>query len=309
MARVSGKRLLIALLLTLSVPFSATAGTDMPSGDAVDRLLLREQSVGAGLLGTSPAGTAGFAGFMNPTALAAEGDTLFVGDPGLRRVYRVELDSREVTPVAPLGGATPRLRVGIARSWFLIPPTGNVVREFDPDGKLRAEYTSVEFTQAVDALREPRSGRIWVFDFSGTVYEFSPGGSLLESRRILADRGTAVQAAVAGPEFAYVLDRTCACVIELDQHGLPMRMIADGELAFANDLAVDDYGRIWVTQQDQAQITLIDHNESLHHIDLRAVGLNRLSALTIAGGRLFAADPTTASVTVFRLLPPDSIRR
>ncbi|MCB1906823.1 MAG: hypothetical protein KDH15_05585 [Rhodocyclaceae bacterium] len=305
MARVSGRGLLFSLLVMLLGPVPAALGDEPATVGPVDRLLLREQSIGAGYFVVSAEGAGGFSGFMNPTSLAAEGSTLFVADQGLRRVYRVELDSREVTPLATLGGAAPRLRIGLARSWFLLPPAGNVVREFGPEGEPRGEYSNVELTQATDVLREPSSGRIWIFDFAGTMHEFSPGGSLLRSRRILADHGTAIQAAAAGSQFIYALDRHCACVIELDHHGLPLRMIADGELAFASDLAVDGYGRIWLSQHDRTQIVMIDNTERVHHLELHDLGLNLVSALTIADGRLFVADPTTGAVVVFSLLPPD----
>ena len=147
------------------------------------------------------------------------------------------------------------------------------------------------------------------FDVTGTMHEFSAGGSLLRSRRVLADQGTTIEAATAGRHYVYVLDRSCACIIELDQHGLPMRTIADGELAFASDLAVDAYGRIWVSHRDRSRLVLIDTDESVRPVDLRALGLHQVSAVAIADDRLFAADPTSASVVVFRLLPPATERR
>lgn len=304
MAQASGKRLILSLLWVFAWPLLASAD-DLPAA----QLMIREKVIGPGSVEVLSTGTRPFSGFVMPSALAAEGDTLFAADQGLQRIYRIEAGPGELHPLQPLDGQTPRLRSNIARSWFLVPGTGNEILQFGPDGDARGEFSSIEYTQAVDVVRERQSGRIWIFDRGGSMHEFSPLGSLLRSHRILADRGAAIESAIAGRHFAYALDRSCACVIELDSHGLPLRLIADGEVEFARDIAVDEFDRIWVTYDDPTRVELIDTDEKLHVLDLHSVGLNQVTALAVADGRLFVADPTQAAVIAFRLLPPNSQSR
>ncbi len=303
MALASGSTLrCLAIALALSGgPLAARSVQGAESGDG---LLVREEMLGAGTLFPLPGSKRAFAGFMQVTALAGEDQTLFVGDTGGRSVYRVDLASRQLAPIHGARGPGLRIRSGAAGSWYLLQGDPQQVLELGPDGGRRARYSSIEFTRAVDVVRVPSGTLTWVFEFSGGIHEFSPNGIWHRALRALDERGVTIQAAAAGPESTFVLDRSCECVIEIDSNGLPLRMIGSGELTLANDLAVDHYGRLWLTTYDRSTLLFIPGDGEATPIDLRAIGINQVSALTIVDDRLFLADPTTGQITVFSLLPP-----
>jgi len=303
MAPASGSALR-ALAIVLALSCGPLAAGPAHSADTGDRLLVREGMLGAGSLFPLPGNPRAFAGFLQVTALAGEGQTLFVADTGGRTIYRVDLASRQLAPIYGARGAAPRIRSGSAGSWYLLQGDPQQVLELGPDGARRARYSSIEFTRAVDAMRVPGGGLTWVFEFSGGIHEFSPNGVWHRALRALDERGATIQAAVAGPESTFVLDRSCECVIEIDSNGLPLRLIASGELALANDLAVDRYGRVWLTTYDRSTLLFIPGDGDARPIDLGSIGVNQVSALTIVDDRLFLADPTSGQISVFGLLPP-----
>jgi len=304
MAQASGSvlRTLAAMLLLVSA--GQLSARPPHASDAATELLLREETLGIGALFPMPGNNRAFSGFMQVTALAAEGQTLYVADTGSRSIYRIDLATRQFAPIHNARTQGVRIRSGAARSLYLLQDNPQQVEELGPNGATRARYSSVEFTRAVDVMRVRSGDMTWVFEFSGGIHEFSPNGEWHRKMLALDERGATVQAAAAGAESAFVLDRSCECVIEVDDNGLPLRLIGSGELALANDLAVDRYGRLWLTSFDRTSLLFIPGDGEAQPIDLRRIGVNQVSALAISDDRLFLADPTTGQIHTFRLLPP-----
>ena len=305
MVRVSGRTLWTALLAGL-IGWSATIRAE--TGERPAPLILEQTVLGL----TSPA-DAGMPGkpvmLMDPASVAATGEQLVVFDRSKGELHRIDprlLTAERLARSRPL--ANWRLRPTRSTDFLVIDPHGTGVRAFSESGELRGHFEDLELTQAVDATVSVTGNELIVADVDGRLHTFAWSGVRISTNTTLSDRGVSPVALVRGPRTYFLIDRDCTCVIELDGNGLPLRLIAEGQLPLATDLAVDAHGRLWLLDSAGQHLYTLLPSEQVQAIPVHTLGVASVSALTIDRNRLILAERGSGRLLIFAIADPGGVQ-
>lgn len=298
MALGAGRTLLI-LALALMACLSAAAE------DA--SALLSPERVIDGLFTAPSAGAAPtMVHLMQPSSMAASGDLLFVFDRARGQLLRIDLAANQVRLLRNGGPlASWRLRSTLLNDVLLIAADRPEVQHLSADGALRQSFSNVDLTRPVDAAFDPLRQSILVADFDGRLHEFSLLGALHRTLDTLSERGATLRSIVRGPHSFFALDADCRCVIELDERGLPLRLIGENQVGLSDELAVDRSGRIWLLNVAGQELKVIQPDETVHTLRINPLGLTNALSLAVDQERLFLAEAGSGRIHVFSINPRD----
>jgi len=304
MARAAGRSLRILALVAGLLPAAspAAAAEDWPDG-----LLSPERTIQSLLSPPAPGAPPRLVQLFQATSMAASGDQLVIYDRGQQQLVRVDIASNQARVIATAGPLAPwRVRPMPSQDVLLIARDASQVRQLTPSGSVRQSFASVELTQPVDAAFDPRHNSVLVIDFDGRVHEFSMLGVLHRTSTLLSERGTTPSALVRGPDSYFLADTACACIIELDDAGLPLRLIGQGEFPQLGDLAVDGFGRLWTTDFAGQTLRMTHADETSSSVAANRLGIASIASIAIDQNRLFVAERGTGRILVFVISPPGS---
>lgn len=303
MARAAGslRAALLALLAGVVCVHAALAQERLP-----DRLLAPNTILVGGFPADARLG-GGYLKLVQPSALAAFADTLYIADPGLGQLLQIHVPSQRVTPMLPIprAGAV-RLHVAADGSLFVVlPDRAEVLRiGFGGHGTVRYADQGV-ITRPLDVAVETADQRIWVLDSTGELFEFHPLGRL--AGPIGDDEGRIMPSLLAaGRDRVFALDNTCQCIIRLDQQGRPVLPFAHGAVRMPAAAAVDRFGRLWVADRADGALKVFADEQLVAKIPAIALGMTQISAIAFAQELAYVADGPGGKVMVFTLLPPEA---
>lgn len=249
---------------------------------------------------------------VSPVAVAARGSRIHIADAGSRQLLTYDVGARVLRAVSELPGLHPdtRLDVDRALSLYVTMPTAARVLVFDMDGRrLRELGATAMLGRPVAAVVNPASGDVFVADgLAARVLTFNAAGTLGDV--FAADPGAAPFASIVdlayAPDQLFALDATGHRVHLLSQTGLYRYAFGVDDLLEPAAIAVDDYNRVYVADNGDRTIKVFRGGERVAVLGLRGspVSLQRVTDLWHDQDLLYVADPSSASVKIFRVVRP-----
>jgi DNA-binding beta-propeller fold protein YncE len=197
--------------------------------------------------------------FSTPTAVAVDGDVVFVADGQARAVYRLNVATRDFAAITAAAGAAFGFPIDLALHsgrLYVADSARAAVFEFDAAGPCRRRLAIDGLKRPSGLAVNPRSGELYVLDaVAHACHVVGPGGALL---RTIGGRG-------AGPaQFNYpagltfdprrglaIADAMNFRVQILAETGSPLHLFgqkgdAAGDFAMPRDVAFDSHGHVYV---------------------------------------------------------------
>lgn len=270
--------------------------------------------VSGALAGSAGADGSGLVRLRAPTGVAARGNDIYIADAGQRAIIRYDYATRRVRKVIPIAELATDSALFLDRALALyvtFPASGRVV-EFDLDDRPVRTFQdpAIDRPTAVvvdDARRQlliadAASARIGVFDFNGRLVQaFGMGRS--ESETIAGASHLAI-----APDQLFVADPILRQVHLLALDGTYRYAFGETQLGMPGPMAVDSFNRVHIADLEDGQIKTFRGGELIATTaglrGGRAPTLQRIAALWASDGRLYVADPVSASVQVLRVVPP-----
>lgn len=250
--------------------------------------------------------------FVQPVGVAARGDVVMVADAGARTLWRLERQRDAMRAFAPFTGmpmeSGASLQLGEDFSTWVALPSEHRVVQYDARGRLVRQWSDeISAARPVAVAVPPDRSEIVVADaMSSRIVTFDRLG-LMQRRLGSADVLQSVGAMTFGPDGLYVVDRLGQQVLVLDASGTPRAQIGEHQLTQPRALAVDRYGRVFVSDDAQQRIMVFRGERLLASFGGRGVGpgrFGRIEALAADGNLLYVADSVNARVQVLLVAPP-----
>ena len=251
--------------------------------------------------------------FVQPTGVAARGDVLLIADTGARTIWRADRPRDSLAPLAPFTGGVAdhgtSMQLGADFTAWVALPAQHAVVQYDLRGRqVRRWSDEFEAPRPVAVVVPEDRSEILVGDSAtARVVVFDPLGRV---QRVLGGRNPpslqSVAAMALGPRGLYVLDRIGQQVVVLDPRGLPVEVIGEQQLVQPRALAVDAYGRVFVSDDADQRIKVFRGTELLASFGGAGNGPNRfgrIESLAVDGNLLYVADSTNARVQVLMVAP------
>ena len=257
-------------------------------------------------------------------AVTASGDRIYVTEMDGQRMVRIfDGKRRQIGSFAPPGSIpSNRLPMYVA----VEPSTGDVyvsdrdaraIFVYSRDGVYRRTFqpgpTLPEWQPL--GLAFDRDGDLWVGDVSDPVqriHEFRPDGTLVRTVGDAGEFSFPNGLAVTTSGSLLVADGNHGRLAQFDAEGLPLagvrRGMSDGELGLPRGVALDDQGRIYVTDTTASVVDVYRLDEAQRPVFVGLVGAYGLSDGQLrypggiaadARGRIYVADWSNDRVEVW----------
>ncbi|MBI5659048.1 MAG: hypothetical protein HZC43_05755 [Nitrosomonadales bacterium] len=283
---------------------------------AQDRVLVPWKTITGGQLAVHldsngdplPGEPQGYAALVFPSSLAARGPDLYIADSGARKIYRFDSTLQVLVALPGMDAASrTRLQVGPDRTLLVLEAGSAAVLHFKRNGELLEtlpdpqaeadleEFVADEFSGMIVAS-DRRSRRLIAIDPPGWASRAFP----------VAGEGEHVSwGALASKERSvYAVDRSCSCVVAMDEEGRVRERIGKGELVRPHALAADQYGRLFIADAFNQTLWVYLHGERVASYGARKLHVTEFGALAIDEGSLYVADGPGGQVAAFHIRPP-----
>lgn len=251
--------------------------------------------------------------FIQPVGVAALGDIVLVADAGARTVWRLDRGRDAMAPFAPFTGAGAEqggsLQIGNDLGAWIALPAEHMVVQYDAAGRQlrrwrddanapRPVAVAVPESRAEVLVGDGASAQVVVFDPLGRVVRLLGGGRTPALQSI--------SAMAMGPAGLHVLDRLAQQVVVLGPHGEVREVIGEDQLVQPRALAVDRFGRVFVSDDADQRIKVFRGQRLLASAGGFGGGpgrFGRIEALAVDGNMLYVADSANARVQVMLVAP------
>ncbi|MBI4936938.1 MAG: hypothetical protein HY846_01720 [Nitrosomonadales bacterium] len=252
----------------------------------------------------------GYAALAFPSSVAVRGPDLYIADSGARKIYRFDPALQVLSAVAGMDATSrTRLQVGPDQTLFVLDAGSSTILHFDRAGRLLEtlsdpqasasleEFAVEEFSGQIVAS-DRRSGRLVAIDPASWISRILPPGG---------ERRPASWGALANKGGnTYAVDRSCSCVIAMDEEGRVRERIGEGTLVQPRGLAADQYGRLFVADAFNQTLWVYLHGERIANFEARKLHITEFGSLAADEGALYIADGPGGQVAVFHIRPPSA---
>lgn len=267
---------------------------------------------GGYLVGGEPAQGRRRLELLEPIAVAAYANDLFIADGAHRAVFRYDLVSDTLTRFASLAGRAGDVDLFVDAGFSLLIADGGkgVIERFDLQGtRLQTVRDDLNLPRPTAVVFDPARGEIVAADrLRGYLLRVSRLGAIVGSYGAGFDLGSRIGNIVAlaqGPRELYAVDQAERIVHVFNTELMLHRVIGKGVLGIPQAVAVDDYQRVFV--QDNADDTVKVFSKGLlsYPLSKPADGsFAQVFDLWSEGGFLYVADTLNSQVQILRLIPP-----
>lgn len=266
----------------------------------------------APLPGRLPQPTQGAGMFVKlqvPTALALRDFDLLVADAASARLWRVDLLTQTLTPVAgaPVGPATVLL-LGPDRSAWVLDAQARQVLRFAVDGRLLQTWRSGATAPTGMAILDAGATLLVAESTWGRWFELRSGGALalpVAPRRSDGTRIGAVDALSAGRDSLFLLDRAKGVVYRALRDGEVVETLGAGALDQASTLVVDRFDRAWVLDAQGRSLTLLTSGRQPQVRSAADLGAQQIGGVAVDDRSLAISDRLVGQVLIHPLPEPE----
>lgn len=265
----------------------------------------------APLPGTLPRAAQGAGMFVKlqiPTALALRDFDLLVADAASARLWRVDLLTQTLAPVAgaPVGPATVLL-LGPDRSAWVLDAQSRQVLRFAVDGRLLQTWRSGGTAPTGMAILDGGATLVVAESAWGQWFELRSGGALalpVAPRRSDGTRIGAVDALSAGRDSLFLLDRAKGVVHRALRNGEVVETLGAGALGQPSTLVVDRFDRAWVLDVQGRSLTLLASGQPPQVRSAADLGVQQIGGVAVDDRSLAVSDRLVGQVLIHPLPEP-----
>lgn len=297
----------------------ALAGCAAPqgvNGNAAARPLLQPwQTLTGARLHVQPVPTFGampktggnYVNFLVPAMVAARNNLVYVADSGHRQIFRYDATQMAMSrfadyPATVVAGMT----LAPDMSLYVADIASHRVLHFSHDGRLLRTFGSEALARPVSVVWEESVGQLLVADsLYNHVVVFNSLGRALGTLK--SDETRTLEAMARGPEGLYLVDRQSKQVVVLGMDGIDRYAFGSGMLKDPHAIAVDRYGRVFVSDEFDNAIKVFQHGELIATVggavDSR-VKFNRVTGMWLDKNTLYVADSLQNRIQIFHVSSP-----
>ena len=253
-----------------------------------------------------------------PVAIGLRDDVMYIYDAGNAYLFKYDLTDGRMDPVWGIGAHITEdatdIYVAKDHSFYLADIDGRRVLHFDADGDLIKSYSDgPNISRPIAVSVNESNGDIYVADeVYSHVVTFSKEGV---PQRGYGGRGTGpgkfriITDMYKTADAFYLSDRVELSVQILDLDGRYLTHFGEGQLIFPTSLAVDKFGRVYVSEKADSTIKVFQQGKLIDVIGKNGYGdgeFRYVSDMKIHKGYLYAVDSLNGRIQVFEVLPDAS---
>lgn len=257
--------------------------------------------------------------FSKPVAVGGTEDNLYVVDAGHRIVFKIDLFTRNISPIGNIGpqfvGEPGAIFVAKDGSFYVVDSIGKQVLHFSEFGDTMHRYQDLaNLSRPMDVFVDDISGNVYVADASFShIVVFNATGTPLG---IVGQRGTgpgrfrAITAVTAGPEGIYVVDRLEIPVQVISKQGQFLYSMGEGHQVYPTSVAVAPDKTVFVGDKSDDTVRVYFNGELLSVTGGRGAAPGRFRGITslwVNKSLLYVADSQNLRVQVFKIQRPGSL--
>ena len=252
---------------------------------------------------------------ISPSAVAAQSIDVFIADPAQKKIFKYDRATQTVTTFVDVPGMGNQVELYVDRglSVYLVDQFSATTTQYDIDGRvLQVFENSAELPQPVAAVVDDSHAEVYVADqLRAHVLIFNRAGGVLRVVNAPKSGKTAIQS-IAAMGFAdnqlYLVDNVNHEVHALSPTGAYRFSFGVDELVSPGPIAIDSMNRVFVA--DTITNSLKVYRGGLFEREIGGQGdeltseFQLLSGLWADSDLLYVADSATASIKIFKVLPP-----
>lgn len=252
--------------------------------------------------------------FLQPVAVAARGQQVFVVDAGSQQLFRYDIGFDRLTLVKDLrgllSGSSADIHVRGDFSFYLADADGARVLHFDQDGRLLEEIKDrINIGRPVSVLVNEDSGYLFIADgFNDDVMVFNPAGLLTGAIGVRGQgpgRFLGITALAQGPLGFYVATRFGPSRVQvMGSDGRYRESLQHDTVTFPTAVAVASDGRAYVADYLSDDIKVYEGTALIGVIGGHGSApgrFRRITDLWIDEGFLYVADSLNRRIQILTL--------
>lgn len=306
-------RFLAVFLCLVIVPLSVRSEV-LEELETVDSFRIMNEGWLSSLVGTQ------FEFLESPVSVAAKDNKLYFIDDVLMGLYVYDMASQQASNLKSvyknLDRNSARLFVTDDQTLFVIDSFGSQVSKYSLSGSLITRfYDALNLNVPVDMCINPANQHVFIADaFFGHIIEFSATGDPLALHGIKEAGGTQAGRDIVGmactEDELFIVSKLSKNINVFSFSGKLLRQITYLEIRSPSSIAVDSYGRVYVSDDFNDQIVIYGRDGGqLERFGRSGLGgggthFRKIKDLSIDGDYLYVADNLNRSIKIFIIHPP-----
>ena len=257
--------------------------------------------------------------FSRPVSVGGTEDSLYVVDADDRIVFKIDLFTKNITPIGDIGpqfvGEPGNIFVSKDGSFYVVDSVGKQVLRFSEDGTAIQRYQDLaNLSRPMDVFVDEVTGNVYVADASYShIVVFNAGGVALG---IVGQRGSgpgrfrAITAITPGPEGIYIADRLEIPVQVISRQGQFLYSMGEGHQVYPTSIAVAPDKTVFVGDKSDDTVRIYNNGRLLSVTGGRGSAPGRfreIQSLWVNKGFLYVADSLNKRVQVMKIQQSGSL--
>lgn len=299
------------LLLSLTiVPFSARSEI-LEEFETIDSFRIISGGWLSTLVGTE------FALIESPVSVAAKDNYVYFIDDVSMGLYVYDMASQKASNLKSiyrdLKSNSARLFINDVQELFVIDSFASQVSKYDLAGNLITRfYNPLNLNSPVDMCINPLNNHVFIADaFFGHIIEFSATADPVALHGIKEKGGVQAGSDIVGmactQDEMFIVSKLTKNINVFSFSGEFLRQIPRPEVRSPTAIAVDSYGRMYISDDFNDQISIYSQSGFLKQFGRSGVGplhFREITDLSIDGDYLYVADNMNRSIKVLIIIPP-----
>ncbi|VAW44970.1 hypothetical protein MNBD_GAMMA04-2226 [hydrothermal vent metagenome] len=299
----------ILLLCLITAPFSARSEI-LEEFDSIDSFRIISAGWLSTLVGTE------FEYIESPISVVAKDNKIYFIDDVLMGLFSYNLVSQEASNLKKiyrnLKSNQARLFMSDDQELFVIDSFASQVSKYDLLGNLiNRFYNPLNLNAPVGMCINPLNNHVLIADaFFGHVIEFSSTGDPLALHGIKEKGGVQAGSDIVGMACTqtemFIVSKLTKSINVFSFAGEFLRQIPRPEVRSPTAVAVDSYGRIYISDDFSDQISIYNNRGFLKKFGRSGVGpmhFREIKDLSIDGDYLYVADNMNRSIKILTITP------
>lgn len=300
------------LICLMAAPFSARSEI-LEEFDSIDSFRIISAGWLSSLVGTE------FEFIESPISVAAKDNKIYFIDDVLMGVFSYDLVSQKASNFKAvynsLKSNQARLFISDNQELFVIDSFGSQVTQYDLMGNTITHfYNPLNLNAPVGMCINPLNNHVLIADaFFGHIIEFSATGDPLGlhgiKKKDSVQAGSDIIGMACTQEEMFIVSKLTKTINVFSFSGKLLRQIPRPEVRSPTAIAVDLYGRIYISDDFNDQISIYNNNGLLKQFGRSGVGplhFREIKDLSIDGDYLYVADNMNRSIKILTITPPQA---